>query len=111
MPIRDQPDGDWEARLILGAPCSGPMVLVKGCCFPCWGLGDLAGMRGESCIKWACFFMLPPLNCICHYKLRRQIKEENNIGARMPGCLMDALIVTLCSCCAIIQETKQVRRG
>ena len=48
MPIRDQPDGDWEARLIVGAPCTGPMVLLKGCCFPCWGLGDLAAMRKLS---------------------------------------------------------------
>lgn len=108
MPVTNQP-GSWNANLLTGAPCTGPLLLLQGCCFPCWGLGNLAAMRGESCIKWACFFMLPPLNCICHYRLRRQIKDDTGFGNM--GCLKDAIIVTFCSCCAIIQETKQLRRN
>ena len=56
---------------------------------------------GESCLKWGCFFMLPPLNCICHYKLRRDIKSDHGID--QGGCIRDALAVTFCFCCALIQ--------
>ena len=59
-------------------------------------------LGGESCVKWACFFMLPPLNCICHYKLRRDIKSD--FGVDQGGCIRDALAVTFCACCAIIQD-------
>lgn len=45
MPVTDQPSGDWESNLILGAPCTGPLLLAKGCCCPCWGLGALAASR------------------------------------------------------------------
>jgi len=56
-------------------------------------------------VKWACFFMLPPLNCICHYKLRRDIKSDH--GVDQGGCIRDALAVTFCACCAIIQDWLQ----
>ena len=46
--------------------------------------------------------MLPPLNCICHYKLRRDIKSD--FGVDQGGCIRDALAVTFCACCAIIQD-------
>ncbi len=46
--------------------------------------------------------MLPPLNCICHYKLRRDIKSDH--GVDQGGCIRDALAVTFCACCAIIQD-------
>ena len=58
-------------------------------------------LGGESCLKWGCFFMLPPLNCICHYKLRRDIKADHGID--QGGCIRDALIVNFCFCCALIQ--------
>ena len=45
--------------------------------------------------------MLPPLNCICHYKLRRDIKADHGID--QGGCIRDALIVNFCFCCALIQ--------
>ena len=60
-------------------------------------------LGGESCLKWGCFFMLPPLNCICHYKLRRDIKSDHGID--QGGCIRDALIVSFCFCCALIQVT------
>ena len=53
-------------------------------------------------MKWGCFFMLPPLNCICHYKLRRDIKSDHGID--QGGCIRDALAVSFCACCALIQD-------
>ena len=46
--------------------------------------------------------MLPPLNCICHYKLRRDIKSDHGID--QGGCIRDALAVSFCACCALIQD-------
>ncbi|CAG5112584.1 Oidioi.mRNA.OKI2018_I69.chr2.g6782.t1.cds [Oikopleura dioica] len=82
-----------------------PGVALTAWCCPCVALGNLAALRGESCFKWAIFFMLPPLNCICHYKLRREISGATG------GCFKDAMVVSCCPCAAIVQETKSVRRG
>ena len=49
--------------------------------------------------------MLPPLNRICHYKLRRDIKSDHGID--QGGCIRDALAVTFCFCCALIQVCRQ----
>ena len=115
MTIVNQP-GKWNVRIFPGGAVAGPLLCMKACCFPCWGLGSLAAMRksffgenlkltklqgGESCLKWGCFFMIPPLNCICHYRLRRDIKSDHGID--QGGCIRDALAVTFCFCCALIQ--------
>merc|ERR1712227_198805 len=108
MPVTSQPSGEWKSSLILGSVCTDPWLCVKGYCCPCVGLGSIARQRGDSCIIWALYFLLPPLNCICHYKLRRDIRDDHGISG---GCLCDMCIVSFCSCCAIIQEDKQVNSG
>ncbi|CBY20083.1 unnamed protein product [Oikopleura dioica] len=98
-------DAPGLSGALIGGCCMPPAVALTAWCCPCVALGNLAALRGESCLKWACFFMLPPLNCICHYKLRREISGSTG------GCLKDACVVSLCPCAAIVQETKSVRRG
>merc|ERR1711876_39188 len=90
MTVIRQP-GKWNVRLFPGGAVAGPLLCMKACCFPCWGLGSLAASRGESCLKWGCFAAIPPLTCICHYRLRRDIKSDHGMtrvvvfGMRWPS--------------------------
>merc|ERR1711894_526525 len=68
MTVTDAPG--LSGALFAGC-CVPPAVALTAWCCPCVALGNLAALRGESCVKWAIFFLLPPLNCICHYKLRQ----------------------------------------
>ena len=57
MTVIRQP-GKWNVRLFPGGAVAGPLLCMKACCFPCWGLGSLAASRMLKSIKDPCNLLL-----------------------------------------------------
>ncbi|KAF8474618.1 PLAC8 family-domain-containing protein [Kalaharituber pfeilii] len=110
-------NGEWETGF---CSCFSP---IGTCCLGAWcpcilygrthhrleHNGSLDGYSccNSSCCFYGCLTILPPLNTILGYIQRKKIREQYGLSG---GCCGDCVRHCYCSCCALIQEEKEVVR-
>ena len=72
---------------------------------PCVTFGRIQGKLDDSCFLCGLAYLVPPVNIILHAVARGKIREMKDI----PGdTLNDYLMVTCCSCCALMQNLREL---
>lgn len=96
----NQTGGDWKFGLF---GCFGDTRLCLLTFFvPCYAVGKNSESLGEDCLLHGLLFAIglnfSPVN-------RWRLRQKHNIGGSM---LMDVLVHTVCPCCALVQENREI---